>query len=131
MKLPQLVAVLFVSLSLALIPASGSAHSFPQESPPSAATAMPLTGTAGGASLKFVENVGQFDTQARFLVTGGLGSSIWLTEAAVWLRIVDDGLRQPETWQGLQGAADREQPIPSKFPIGEGAQDPSERSMSS
>ncbi len=45
-------------------------------------------GGEGGGSLLFVENVGQFDARARFQVRGGPGT-LWLTEDALWLTLVD------------------------------------------
>ena len=42
----------------------------------------------GKSGLLFVENVGQFDARARFQVQGG-PATLWLTEDALWVTLVD------------------------------------------
>lgn len=41
-----------------------------------------------GSPLLFIENVGQYDADARFLVRGG-GGDLWLTEDSLWLTVME------------------------------------------
>jgi hypothetical protein len=51
----------------------------------------------------FIENVGQFDTRARFQVRGG-GGALWLAEDALWLTLLE--LPQTEERPDLRGLRD-------------------------
>ena len=76
--------------------ASGTADPFetsPQEgSAPSSATQDRLTQAQQSAPFTFVENVGQFDSKARFQVRIS-GATIWLADDEVWITVLDKPIR--------------------------------------
>jgi hypothetical protein len=61
--------------------------------------------------LMFIENVGQFDEGARFLVRGGQGA-VWLTEEGLWITLLEPV--PPQTgkrgWE-IPGVAEEEDPL--------------------
>jgi len=51
---------------------------------PAAQAQQPASQPAGSAALAFIENTGQFDPQARYLVRAG-SETLWLTADGLWL----------------------------------------------
>lgn len=81
-KISSLIVTALLVLILAYTPTS--AEPVPDRDPGRAqATAIPQS-----ASVMFIENVGQFASDALFQVSGG-NSTIWLAEDAMWLTIVE------------------------------------------
>ena len=49
----------------------------------------PAAAPANQAGLMFIENVGQFDSKARFAVMSGAGREMWLTDDAMWISVIE------------------------------------------
>jgi hypothetical protein len=105
-----LVGALLLSASLAALPAGGLAlqatdlTTMPaaqgielaeQRTPgPQTTPQPPTTPGAGGSSVLFIENAGQWDPGARFQVWGGPAGTVWLAQDAIWV-VVASGTSHP------------------------------------
>jgi hypothetical protein len=64
---------------------------------------------AASSSLLFIENVGQFDPAARFLVRGG-GATLWLAQDALWLTVMEPAPPPERSPGALDGPAAEAEP---------------------